>query len=318
MTDFGPKPTLAWLPIDKVSVDAKYQRDTGSRRSRNLIDKIAAGFRWSRFGVVLAVKHAGGWYVIDGQHRVEACRLRGIQEVPSVVLPHATVEEAAADFVAINRDRVAVTPLHIHHAQLAAGDPEAKTLERACRAAGVQICRYPVPANKMKPGQTLAVSTIARLVKLRGEAFAVAVLKQARIVETCGVSAKVIRLTADSFGSGAPAAAAATPRVAPAPIAPTRPAPRKRAPLPSVPQATRPAGPSERELIERHIAERGITKCPAAIVAPTTGDIGSQDRAAHEARGLDPVGDAWRRASALQPKSRVQPYNGRGKRGRKS
>lgn len=174
--DFGPKPMLAWLPIDKVSVDAKYQRDTGSRRSRNLIEKIAANFRWSRFGVVLAVKHAGGWHVIDGQHRVEACRLCGIKQVPAVVLPHATVEEAAADFVAINRDRVAVTPLHIHHAQLAAGDPEAKAIERACRAAGVEICRYPVPANKMQPRQTLAVATIHRLIRLRDEKFATAVL----------------------------------------------------------------------------------------------------------------------------------------------
>lgn len=152
MTAFGPKPSLAWLPIGKVSVDAKYQRDTASRRSRNLIEKIAANFRWSRFGVVLAVKHADGWFVIDGQHRVEACRQIGIASIPAVVLPHATVEEAAADFVAINRDRVAVTSLHIHHAQLAAGDPEAKAIERACRAAGVATCRFSPPGQETSDG----------------------------------------------------------------------------------------------------------------------------------------------------------------------
>lgn len=178
--DFGEKPALAWLPLDKVSVDAKYQRDTATRRSRLLIEKITATFRWRRFGVVLAVKHAGGWHVIDGQHRCEAARACGIDKIPAVVLPHASVEEAAADFVAINRDRVTVTPLHIHHAMIAAGDPEALAIARACKAAGVEICRYPVPANNMKPGQTLAVGTIARLVKLHGEAKTTEILTRLR------------------------------------------------------------------------------------------------------------------------------------------
>jgi len=184
-SDPGPKPALAWLPIGKLSVDPKYQRDTGSRRSQSLIAKIAADFRWSRFGIVLCVKVGRAWHVIDGQHRVMAALARGgIAEVPAVVLPHATIEAAAADFVAINRDRVSVTPLHIHHAQLAAGDPAALAVARVCQQAGVTICRYPVPADKMVPGQTLAVQTIARVIRLRDEAFATAVLK--RVMATTG------------------------------------------------------------------------------------------------------------------------------------
>lgn len=183
--DPGPKPELAWLPVGKLAVDPKYQRDTGSRRSQHLIAKIAADFRWSRFGVVLTVKHQRGWFVIDGQHRVEAARARGnISHVPSVVLPHATVALAAADFVAINRDRVSVTPLHIHHAQLAAGDPAALAIARVCAAAGVTICRYPVPADKMIAGQTLAVQTIARIMRRRDEAFAIVALK--RVMASAG------------------------------------------------------------------------------------------------------------------------------------
>ncbi len=176
----GPKPALEWVPIGKLSVDAKYQRDTGSRRSRNLIDKIVAGFKWSRFGVVMAVRHDGGFHVIDGQHRVESARALKVATVPVLILPHATIAEAAADFVAINRDRVAVTPLHIHHAQLAAGDAEAEAIARVCARANVEICRYPVPANKLKPGQTLAVQSIARLIKLKGPEFAERVLKKVR------------------------------------------------------------------------------------------------------------------------------------------
>lgn len=179
--DPGPKPDLIWLDVDFLSVDPRYQRDTGSRRSLNLIEKIAANFRWSRFGVASVVRDKGRairYFVVDGQHRVEAARRLKLEEVPCVVLPHATLEEAAVDFVAMNRDRVTVTPLHIYHAQLAAGDAQALAIASVCKAAGVEICRHQVPASLMKPGQTLAVATIAKLVATGGEKFATRVLAQ--------------------------------------------------------------------------------------------------------------------------------------------
>jgi hypothetical protein len=205
MGDFGPKPALAWLAVSKLSVEGKYQRDTGSTRSRHLIAKIVATFRWPRFGAVLVVRSKAGWQVVDGQHRVEAARQLGIARVPAIELPHGTIAAAAADFVAINRDRVAVTPLHIHHAMLAAGEKTAKAIDRACKAAGVAICRYPVPANNLKPGETLAVGTIRRLVEKFGGDVALAVLK--RTVKTHGggpgaVCAATIRESAAALGHG--------------------------------------------------------------------------------------------------------------------
>jgi hypothetical protein len=207
--DHGPKPELKWLPVGGLKVDPKYQRDTGSRRSRNLIDKIAGSFRWSRFGVVMAVRSTESdsvWHVVDGQHRVEVARALKLPTVPVLVLPHATLAEAAADFVAINRDRVAVTPLHIHHAQLAAGEPEAQAIARVCARAKVEICRYPVPSDKMKPGQTLAVQSIARLIRLRGPDFAEKVLTALRTAPggdlPGAMSAVAIRQEAERQGLG--------------------------------------------------------------------------------------------------------------------
>jgi hypothetical protein len=180
VSDFGPKPKLDWIATAKCAVDSKYQRDTGSRRSRNLIDKIVAGFKWSRFGIVLVVRHAGGFHVVDGQHRVEACRTLGIETLPAVILPHSDIAAAAADFVAINRDRVTVTPLHIHYAELAAGSPRAVALARVCAESGVELCRYPVPRTHLKPGQTLAVGTIAKVLADRGEDGTIALLRALR------------------------------------------------------------------------------------------------------------------------------------------
>jgi len=90
--DFGPKPALVEIDVTLMSVDARYQRDTASRRSQNIIQKIAETFKWTRFGVVVVVKIDARYFVIDGQHRVEAARLLGIDRVPCVVLPHASVE----------------------------------------------------------------------------------------------------------------------------------------------------------------------------------------------------------------------------------
>jgi hypothetical protein len=49
-------------------------------------------------------------------------------------------------------------------------------------------------------------------------------------------------------------------------------------------------------LIARFIAEHGVTHCPPAIATITQGVIPDPEtRAAHAARGLYPLGDAWRK-----------------------
>lgn len=193
MPDLGHPPDLVWLPVDRLSVDPRYQRDTKSRRSQVVIEKIAADFRWSRFGVIMAVKGADGWLVVDGQHRVEAARRRSdVPRVPALVLRETSLADVAADFVAVNQTRVIVTPLHLHHAQLAAGDPETLKVADICKRAGIRICRWPTPANKMKPGETLAVGLIISVVRL-GEDAALKILTRARKASPVGVSARAIR-----------------------------------------------------------------------------------------------------------------------------
>jgi len=52
------------------------------------------------------------------------------------------------------------------------------------------------------------------------------------------------------------------------------------------------------ELIARHIAELGVTKCPTTFAAPTSAAVHPDDAAANRARGIDPVGDAWKAKQA--------------------
>jgi hypothetical protein len=176
--DPGKRPELAWLPVAQLAVDHRYQRTLESRRSQNLIERIAKDFRWAAFQAVLATAKEGGagWLVLDGQHRVEAARRCRIAEVPAVVVEAASLAEQAAAFARANTDRVAVNPYALFHARLVAGDAATAAVARRCKAAGIVIPHYPIPADKLKPGETMALAAIARLPLNYGDAIATAAL----------------------------------------------------------------------------------------------------------------------------------------------
>lgn len=59
--------------------------------------------------------------------------------------------------------------------------------------------------------------------------------------------------------------------------------------------ATRALGPvPDQAAVDAWVASHEVTSCPAAICAPSTAELSEADAAAHAARGLDPVGEAWR------------------------
>jgi ParB-like chromosome segregation protein Spo0J len=177
MLDPGKRPDLVWLPVDALTVDHRYQRTLESRRSQKLIETIAANFRWSAFQAILATRSGKAYLVIDGQHRVEAARRCNLAEVPAVVTDAVSLAEQAAAFVQANTSRVSVTPYALYHARLAAGEPEALAVDRLCKAAGLSIPRYPIPADKLQPGQTLALATIAKLPRAVGDGVAALALR---------------------------------------------------------------------------------------------------------------------------------------------
>jgi hypothetical protein len=160
--DVGAVPLLQWIPIAKMRVDGSYQRSIHDRGARN-VRAIAMNFDWSKFAPVIAAPIEGGLFaIIDGQHRTTAAAARGIKEVPCQVVIADRAKQADA-FAAINGNVTAITPMQMHAARLAAGDAQAQQLTVVCSNAGVNICRYPVPANKMKIGDTLAAGQLHKL-----------------------------------------------------------------------------------------------------------------------------------------------------------
>lgn len=161
----GPRPELSWLPTKKLSVSAAYQRSLDSDRSKKSIAKIAQTFTWPAFGAVVVCPTEGGWLIIDGQHRVEAARIRGIDTVPCIVLPDMSIAEQAQIFLSTNLTRVTVNVYALYHARLAAGEELAIEVKALCDRAGYSIPRYPIPMNRLAPGQTLVLTLFEKVVK---------------------------------------------------------------------------------------------------------------------------------------------------------
>ena len=172
----GMKPGLSWLPICSLRIDPAYQREILQNGKRNII-KIAVNFDWSLFGIIVVANIGDNLFaIVDGQHRTTAAVLRGIEEVPCIIIDADPAKQASA-FAAINGAVTAISPLAIFAAQVAAADPAALNLVNICARAGVTICRYPVPANIMKPGDTLAVQSLQSCMAIYGEAILVLSLK---------------------------------------------------------------------------------------------------------------------------------------------
>lgn len=172
----GHAPRLDWIPIKCLVIDPTYQRDIG-RRGRASVMRIASEFDWAKFApVVVAPADGDRFAIVDGQHRTTAAALIGLDKVPCAIIDAARAQQAAA-FAAINANVTAVSALQLHAARAAAGDDKAVALDAVCARAGVSICRYPIPANKMKPGQTLAPGRLYSLLDRYGDVTLVAALK---------------------------------------------------------------------------------------------------------------------------------------------
>lgn len=157
----GAQPKLQWIEVIKLRVNRRYQREILKNGRRNIL-AITREFDWRKFAPLIVAPAKGGLFaIIDGQHRVAAAKLCGIAKVPCQVVD-ATEAEQADCFAAINGRVTAITPLQLYAAELAAGLKETSTLAKACAEGGVIICRYPIPAPKMKPGETLAIGALKR------------------------------------------------------------------------------------------------------------------------------------------------------------
>lgn len=188
----GPPPEVRWVDPRGLLIEDGYQR-TLSERSAALIHRIVTEFDWRAFKPPIVAETEGGRLaVIDGQHTaIGAASHPEVGRIPVLVVAASEMIDRAKAFLRHNRDRVAMTPMQIHHAAVAAGDEVAVALSEAADRAKVRILRSPSASPRV--GDTMAVSTLRTICERRGVGFTARVLRILAEAGQCPIDATSIK-----------------------------------------------------------------------------------------------------------------------------
>ena len=153
----GRLPVLQYLPPEELSIEPAYQRSIEARESQLLIKTIAQDWNWDRCQVLLVSRRLDQHFVIDGQHRLAAAKLRGdIQQLPCVVGEYGSIEAEAEAFVEINSRRRPLSPLDKFKGAVAAGDEESIAILEVVEECGLSFAKHSNP-NGWEPGEIINV-----------------------------------------------------------------------------------------------------------------------------------------------------------------
>lgn len=193
----GEPPALVWIALEELVINDAYQRHI-SERSVTLIRRMVARFDWGRVKALSVVAIGGGKYeVIDGQHTaIAAATHGGIDALPCLLTRGKDQAERAADFVSLNRDRLAMTPMQVFFAELAAGEELAGDVDRGVRAAGGRVLKYPPPHAKFDVGDAICVAQLRALARAGGVAYvkrAVRICVEGRCAPVKAVTLKALQ-----------------------------------------------------------------------------------------------------------------------------
>lgn len=150
---------LRWVKIIAIKVPAHAQRDLRQAH----VDAIAAGFDPEMLGMPVLSYRDGVYYVLDGQHRIEALRLMGWgdQQIQCEVYEGLDEASEAEIFLKRNAD-LQVAAMDKHRVSVTAGREEDCDIDRIVRAAGLVVSNHKVD------GAVRAIGTLRRIYRRGG------------------------------------------------------------------------------------------------------------------------------------------------------
>lgn len=178
----GNMPTLQFLLLDQLEIDDAYQRSIDNPGSQSMIRAIARSWSWDLCQpLFVARRNDGRMFVVDGQHRLAAARLRGdIAQLPCIISLTNGVAQEARLFGEFNRRRRPPSALDLYFSDLAAGDPAAADIDVALKAAGLRMSKHSNTAT-FKPGDLMNIGGLRRVRTLHGQdVLAIALLMLAK------------------------------------------------------------------------------------------------------------------------------------------
>lgn len=165
-TDSAKPQIIRPIPITQLHVDDRYQRTL----SPSFVKFLVRGFNETLLGVLnVSDRGNGHYYVLDGQHRLEAMKQLGRMTAPCIVHQGMTPAEEGEYFNGINRQRRMPTFYDSFKARLFYGDPQAVAIQAIADEVGI-----PLSANTpQKNGHSVALtchSTLADIYEQYGAA----------------------------------------------------------------------------------------------------------------------------------------------------
>lgn len=152
---------LKWVPIAMMRVSSLAQRELNSNR----VNKIAAGFDPEQIGAPTVNERGGHFYIIDGQHRIEALKEIGWgdQQLQCWAYTGLSEEEEAEKFLTLN-DTLTVDAYSKFKVGIQAGREEECDIDRIVRGQGLIVSRDHIE------GAISAVGTLRRVYNRDGAA----------------------------------------------------------------------------------------------------------------------------------------------------
>jgi hypothetical protein len=166
----GSPPSLEWRGVGELRIDPVYQRSILTGASQTLIRRISMFWDWGLCQPLAVARRTDGTLmVVDGQHRLEAARLRrDIPHLPCVITSYSTAGDEAAAFVALNQQRRPLSALDLFKAAVAAEDDSALAITRLLAENGLSVAPH---ANYIswKPGMLSNIGGIQSCYRTHGE-----------------------------------------------------------------------------------------------------------------------------------------------------
>jgi len=145
---------LRWIPIPQIRVSPQAQRELNEARA----NKIAANMDLEQIGTPTVSERDGHFWVIDGQHRIEALRRADFasDNLQCWVYTGLTEEDEAEVFLKLN-DTLSVDLFSKFRIGVEAGREEECDIDRIVRAQGLRVSRDKID------GAVRAVGTLSRV-----------------------------------------------------------------------------------------------------------------------------------------------------------
>lgn len=126
----------AWIPVDKLRIDMRVQRELQETHVTRLLRKFDPG-AFGRISVNL--REDGFYYVSDGQHRLELAKRLGLNEVPCVVNKLESLRDEGRAFIKINQNSAKVSGIDKYRIGVSSEVEEYLRVKECVDFAGLRI-----------------------------------------------------------------------------------------------------------------------------------------------------------------------------------